>query len=463
MCVLLCFCVLKANMPVKSLRLLISDSAGLRRCRVVPLEKLDGVGKDGVGLTTACMGMPVYADGLLPASGLSTSGEVRIIPDLATVTDMPWYPDHKVALTELHSIPGTPWDCCPRSALKRVIDQLQQRYGVSLRVGFESEFLLLRPLSSGQAPPHRLVPVDCSVYCQSSAFETMAPVLDEMVDALEKMGIPIVQYHAESAYGQFEISTEHFLALEAVDKLLLTREAISGVARKHGLVASFLPKYFADQAGNGCHCHFSLWKDGVNITADALLPPTPTNYLTYPALSSVAKSFLAGVLKHLSAILPFTAASANSYARLAPSCWSGAFNLWGWDNREAPLRATAPPSGIGAVNIEYKAFDGTCNPYIGLAALIIAGMMGLAGNLDPPAPLQLDAGHLDDQQRAELGIAPLPKTLKAALQAYEADTGLHALMSEMLTPALLRAYLAVKHEDSRYAPDASLDTLVTRY
>lgn len=93
-------------------------------------------------------------------------------------------------------------------------------------------------------------------------------------------------------------------------------------------------------------------------------------------LSTTASHFLAGILHHLPALLPFTAPSVNSYSRLAPSCWSGAYQIWGWDNREAPLRMACPDGLPDNLNAEYKAFDGSTNPYVGLTALICAGMLG---------------------------------------------------------------------------------------
>lgn len=89
---------------------------------------------------------------------------------------------------------------------------------------------------------------------------TWGPVLDGVADALEQMRVQLLQYHAESCYGQFEFVTGHAEALTAVDNLVATREAISGVAAKAGLVASFLPKLSPAQAGNGSHVHFSIWK-----------------------------------------------------------------------------------------------------------------------------------------------------------------------------------------------------------
>ncbi|KAF6262809.1 hypothetical protein COO60DRAFT_573156 [Scenedesmus sp. NREL 46B-D3] len=377
------------------------------------------------------MGQPAAADTVLPGSGLSAVGEVLLVPDLSAVQTLPWAPGHSIAPVDmLERDLSKPFVCCPRSALKHALAALKSAHGVELLVGFELEFMLLKPAAAAAAAAGdtgvilqsgSFRPVDESIYCQSSAFDQAAPVLDKMVAALESMGIGVVQYHPESAPGQFEIATKPFPALQAADKLLLTKEVISGVARQAGLEVTFLPKPLLGYAGSGCHCHVSLWKpkssseEAVSLMTTPPSPaagelsgplssqPSASNAVAadyqpgnhgsssssshhvpgYPLLSSMAASFLAGLLHHLPGLLPFTCATENSYARLTPGTWSGALTCWGWDNREAPLRLTCPNAAdpAGSCNIEFKPFDATANPYIGLAAMIAAGMRGEPGRV----------------------------------------------------------------------------------
>jgi glutamine synthetase len=93
-------------------------------------------------------------------------------------------------------------------------------------------------------------------------------------------------------------------------------------------------------------------------------------------LTPTAAAFCAGLLEHLPGLLCWTAPSVHSYARLAPNCWSGAYAIWGWDNREAPLRVTCP-GDASSLNVEYKAFDGSTNPHLALAAMVATGMLGV--------------------------------------------------------------------------------------
>ena len=130
----------------------------------------------------------------------------------------------------------------------------------------------------------------------------------------------------------------HAPALRAADEQLLVRETIRGVAARHGLVASLAPKPWPDNAGNGAHIHFSLWDGERNRFYDGSAPD---------GLSADARSFIAGVLAHLPGLCGLTAPSFNSYHRIVPQYWAGAFTCWGYDNREAPVRVASSFAGVG--------------------------------------------------------------------------------------------------------------------
>eukprot|EP00200_Dunaliella_tertiolecta_P019124 CAMPEP_0202402976 /NCGR_PEP_ID=MMETSP1128-20130828/4623_1 /ASSEMBLY_ACC=CAM_ASM_000463 /TAXON_ID=3047 /ORGANISM="Dunaliella tertiolecta, Strain CCMP1320" /LENGTH=523 /DNA_ID=CAMNT_0049007133 /DNA_START=152 /DNA_END=1723 /DNA_ORIENTATION=- len=470
----------------KRVRVLLCDSSGLRRCRVVPWHRFRSIGTTGLGLTSACMAQPAYSDCIAPNSGLDPVGEIRLVP-ASPVVDLPWAPGHCMVLADMCTQPSPliglqqgalspptlpSWSGCPRAALRRALVALKEEYGLSLMCGFETEFVLLRReqwvpgrhLEGGLPPLH---PVDDAPYAHSRATGACAAVLDDMVDTLENMGIPCLQYHAESGPGQFEIVTSHFEALEAADKLLFTREAIVGVAAKHGLEASFVPKMSSSAAGCGCHCHLSLWKGGVNIMAAAPSLQDPAQ--PHPSLSEQASCFLAGVLQGLPTLLLFTAPSFNSFDRLVPGGWSGAFTAWGWDNREVPLRLTCPPTTntpdsspaatpFSSLNAEYKAMDATANPYIALTAIVAAGMLGSLVKCTLPPPLQVPPALLDPSEQAERGISRLPASLSDAISQLETGRNawmcdeLQAMYATLLGPCLMRAYLAVRRAEAAKGP-----------
>jgi glutamine synthetase len=267
-----------------------------------------------------------------------------------------------------------------------------------------------------------------------------APVISAIVDALESQGLTVEQYYAELAHGQQEISIRHAEGLSAADNQVTFRETVRGVALQHGLTASFAPKPFTDQAGNGCHLHFSLLdKDGrVPLFYDAAAPYN---------LSTVARQWIAGVLHHLPALVALTCSSVNSYRRLQPQAWSSAYTCWGPDNREAAIRVASPFAGEEAttINAELKACDHTANPYVALGAVIAAGLDGIGRELDLGDPLLSDPSSLTESERLERGIFRLPGSLGAALDALEADT----ILPDALGTELLSAIVGVKRLEAR--------------
>jgi glutamine synthetase len=224
--------------------------------------------------------------------------------------------------------------------------------------------------------------------------------------------------------------------VQAADEQVLVRETIRGVASQLGLVASLAPKPWPDNAGNGGHVHFSLWKGGKNLFHDADADD---------GLSATARAFLAGVLEHLPGLCGLTAPSFNSYHRIVPQYWAGAFTCWGHDNREAPVRVPSLFRGLeeASANAELKAADASSNPYLAVGGLIAAGLDGLERRLEPPEPVEVDPATIDEGERHARGILPLPATQADALDALEADE----LLTGALGPVLSESYLAVRRSE----------------
>jgi glutamine synthetase len=216
------------------------------------------------------------------------------------------------------------------------------------------------------------------------------------------------------------------------------RETIRGVASQHGLIATLAPKPWPEGAGNGCHMHFSLWDtdEERNRFHD---PEAPDRF------SAEGRAFLAGVLDHLPGLCGLTAPSFNSYHRIVPQYWAGAFTCWGHDNREAPLRLPSLFGGMeeASTNVEIKAADATCNPYLAIGGLIAAGLDGLERGLEPPEPVEVDPATLSEDERAARGVFPLPSSQGEALEALEADPVLTGALGSVLTGS----YLAVRRSE----------------
>ncbi|KAJ6742503.1 GAMMA-GLUTAMYLPUTRESCINE SYNTHETASE [Salix viminalis] len=404
-------------------RVMWVDTSGQHRCRAVPVKRFgDIVRKNGVGLTHASMGMSSAADSPADESGLTGVGEIRLMPDIATRKKIPWMEGQEMVLADMHLRPGEPWEYCPREALRRVLKVLKDEFDLVMDAGFENEFVLLKSVSwEGK---EEWVPIDSTPYCSTAAFDAVSPILDEIVAALHSLDITVEQLHAEAGKGQFELAMGHTACPLSADNLIYTREVIRAIARKHGLLATFVPKLALDDIGSGSHVHISLLRNGENVFM-------ASGGSSKHGISSIGEEFMAGVLHHLPSILAFTAPIPNSYDRIQPNTWSGAYHCWGKENREAPLRTACPPGIIDGLvsNLEIKSFDACANPYLGLAAIGAAGIDGLRKHLRLPEPINKNPSLYANLPR-------LPQSLPESLEALKKNSVLEDLIGEKLLVAI---------------------------
>ena len=420
-----------------------ADEAGLRlvrfiwcgndgtvRAKASALPGLEGRIRSGIGLTVAMQAMNGL-DQLQPIDGMGPVGEVRLVPDPNTFRVLPYAPHTGAMVVDHVLLDGAPAPVCQRSFLKRMEARLAER-GAKLEVAFENEFSLATTIDG------KLVPIDSGL-CFSTISATAAQdYLDDLASALAEQEIELEQYYSELGHGQHEISTGHAPALRAADEQLLVRETIRGVATRHGLVASLAPKPWPENAGNGAHIHFSLWdqESSRNRFHDLRAPDF---------LSAEARSFIAGVLEHLHGLCGLTAPSFNSYHRIVPQYWAGAFVCWGHDNREAPVRVPSVFVGMeeASTNAELKAADATSNPYLAVGGLIAAGLDGLERELAPPEPVEVDPATIAEDERKRRGIVRVPATQEEALDALQRDD----VLMDALGPVLARSYLTVRRSE----------------
>ncbi|KAK7345483.1 hypothetical protein VNO77_16087 [Canavalia gladiata] len=424
---------------VSLVRILWVDASGQHRCRGVPKKRFDDVvAKNGVGLAFAAMGFSSHMDGPADGSGLTAVGETRLIPDLSTLRRIPWNKQEEMVLADMCVKPGEAWEYCPRETLRRVSKVLKDEFDLIMNAGFENEFILLKSIT--REGKEEWVPFDSKPYSSSSSFDAASPVLREVAAALHSLGISVEQLHAEAAKGQFELVLGYTICTKAADNVTYTREVVRAIARKHGLLATFIPKYALDDLGSGSHVHLSLWQNGQNVLM-------ASDESSKHGISTVGKEFMAGILHHLPSILPFVAPLPNSYDRLQPNTWSGAYLFWGNENKEAPLRASSPPgtpSGLVS-NFELKSFDGSANPYLGLAAILAAGIDGLRRHLSLPEPV-------DTNPNPEI-LQRLPSSLSESLEALHKDDFLKEFISDKLLTTIKAIRKAeidhyTKHKDA---------------
>ena len=350
-------------------------------------------------------------------------------------------------IADMFTLDRQPWQNCARDFLKRMNDRAD-RLGLRIKAAFESEFSLAIETDDGYEP------FDHSLCFSTIGMDSADEYIGDLVKALEQQHISVEQYYAELGAGQQELSVTYADALRAADNQITLRDTARGVAMKHGLIASFAPKPFANQAGNGCHIHFSAWdKDGqTNLFFDA---EDRFN------LSRIGYQFIAGVIHHLPGLVGLTAPSVNSYRRLQPHSWSSAYACFGPDNREAPVRIASGFWGdeMRTVNLELKPSDSSHNPYLALGGLIAAGLDGIEKELTAPEPVLTDPGDMQESERANRGIQRLPTSLKKAINALGRDEILMEAMGEVLG----REYLLIKSADWENAKEQDVAQELRQY
>lgn len=418
-----------ADDNIRTVRFLYCDHANVVRGKAVHASALPEFLDSGVGLTVAMQGFTL-TEHLANGSSLGPVGEIRLVPDRRTFTVLPYAPREARLLCDMYTLDGQAWELCPRAFLSQTIDRVAEQ-GLRIEAAFEYEFYLARQVDDG-----RFVPADDSLCFSSDGMDRAAAVVGAILDALEQQALQPRQYYPELGPAQQELSIQHAPLLQAADRQIAVRETVRAVALQHALIASFAPKPFPDQAGSGCHVHLSIWNGDRNAMYD---PAGPLG------LSRMGRAFIAGILRHLPALLAVTCPSVNSYLRLAPNTWSSAYTCWGLDNREAAVRVASPFSGRveASTNIEIKAVDGSANPYLALGAIVAAGLDGIRQGLDPGEPLSRNPHDLDDAEREARGIRRYPSNLAEALDELERDQ----VVLDALGSARAREFIAVRRTE----------------
>ncbi|KAI6021236.1 hypothetical protein EDC04DRAFT_2733082 [Pisolithus marmoratus] len=366
--------------------------------------------------------------------GFSPIGEYIYAVDLTSLRVCTYAPGNASVLGffQAKTIVGKEVDVpmCPRTILRKIVRQAEEMFYTKFFVGTETEFILLK----STVPP---VPVNSQGWCASGALMTGAvetQVLEEIAKALIDDGIELQVFHSEAVNGQYEVVTGPLPPLEAADVLIHTRETIYNIAHKHGLRATLAPHLRRDKYGSGAHVHISVQE--VPGT-----PPSPV-WSEKPSLTRVEAQFLAGLLEHLPAVSALTLPLPQSYCRMTDGMHAGGtWVCWGVDNREAPIRLTneAWPKSR---NFEVKTVDGTSNPYLVLASLLAAGIIGIRDELN----LVHDncgggrtAAEMTREERESKGVyRRLPLDIGTARKYLVEDEKLKELLGEEVVRVFVR-------------------------
>ena len=404
--------------PAHLTRFVWVDNAGITRGKAATKHALAGALRSGVGMTVGQQSLPMMFDAVIPETSLGAVGEVRLMGDLETFTRLPHAPNHAMILSDMMTLEGRPWAHCPRDFLKRQLAAAHEM-GLEIISSFENEFYLFRDDQ----------PLDRSNYAVLDSYEVSRFVIDEMIEALAAAGLTPEMYYPEAGTGQQEISITPGVGLAGADRQVIFKAIIKGLAMKHGLRASFAAKPIESSAGSGCHLHLSFRRDGQNVFQDA------SDRL---GLSGLAYNAIAGILEHQPGLCALTVPSVNSYRRLQPGWWAGAFSCYGLDNREASVRVLSShlaPGGSGAsTHFELKTCDASSNPYIALGGAIAAALDGIKRNLHPGPAFQDSPGSLSEAERARhrVGVG------QGFIVGKKKERGFRAL--DHHGPALLRLF-----------------------
>ncbi|MEM9256993.1 MAG: glutamine synthetase family protein [Pseudomonadota bacterium] len=408
------------------------DNSGIARTKGVPLARLPQAAQWGVGMA------PSFDVSLLDDSSTSSAsaggpvGDLRLIPDLDALRPLVAEPGWAWAPVERWSQEGKPHPQCQRSLVRQTVDAVGAM-GLQVKTAFEIEWML----SCAEGDDYE--PVTRAPAYGSIRMTELSDYTAELLSALAEQGIEVMQLHPEFSPGQFELSVAHGNPLQAADDNMLARRTIRAVGLKHGMRTTYSPVVEEGQVGNGSHCHFSLWRDAHNLLANGDGPH---------GMSAEGEAFLAGILRDMPALLAVGAPSVASYLRLQPSHWSGDFQCWGLENREAALRFVAGPSAVAesSANAEVKCLDATASSYLVIAAIVSLGLSGVREQLSLPQELLVDPATLSEAQLREHGIRQLPGSLQQSIDAFAGCEVLRSAFGQDLFETLIavrRAELAL--------------------
>ncbi len=263
--------------------------------------------------------------------------------------------------------------------------------------------------------------------------DRMQDVRSRIVLALESVGVPIeIHHHEVATAGQSEIGMRYATLVRMADSVMTYKYIVKNVARKHDLTATFMPKPLFGDNGSGMHVHQSLWSGNTNIFFDEA---------GYAQLSETARYYIGGLLKHAPALLALVAPTTNSYRRLVPGFEAPVNLAYSQRNRSAICRIPVNSKSPKAKRVEFRAPDPSCNPYLCLSALLMAGLDGIQNQIDPGEAMDKDLYGLPPEEAAK--VKQVPGSLTAVLEALEADHEF-LLKGDVFTTDLLKAYIAYK-------------------
>ncbi|HEX5479200.1 MAG TPA: glutamine synthetase family protein [Dehalococcoidia bacterium] len=403
------------DQDIKFIRLWFTDILGSLKSFAITVEELEQAMEEGQGF-----------------DGSSIEGFARIdesdmvaMPDPTTFQVLPWRPRERgVArmFCDIQMPDGTPFEGDPRFVLKRQLKRAAD-LGYTFYVGPELEFFYFKTSDRPEG-------LDKGGYFDLTPLDVASDLRRQTVLTLEEMGIGVEYSHHEVAPSQHEIDLRYTDALTMADSAMTYRLVVKEVALASGVYATFMPKPLADENGSGMHTHQSLFNGDRNAFFDA-----EDQY----HLSAIAKSYMAGLLRHAPEFTLVTNQWVNSYKRLMPGYEAPVYITWARRNRSDLVRVPEyKPGKEVATRLEYRAPDAACNPYLAFALMLAAGLKGIENEYPLAQPTEENAFELSDAERRARGIDTLPGSLKEAIEAFGASDFAREALGAHVFESLIR-------------------------
>jgi glutamine synthetase len=436
---------LREHPEVKTIRVAAADLNGQARGKRIPARFASKVVSEGTRFPLSVLNLDIWGEDIENSPLVFENGDADgvLTPTERGFLPMPWLeaPTALLPIWMFHE-DGRPFDGDPRHALARVVARYAER-GLTPVVATELEFYLIDD-SGGElrVPPSprsgkRRPGADTLALRALDAFDRF---FTDLYDACEAMDIPADTAISEAGLGQFEINLLHSDdALKAADDTWLFKMLVKGLARRHGFAASFMAKPYPDQSGNGMHMHFSvLDRAGRNIFDNG-----------GPEGSEALHQALAGCLAAMPDSMLLFAPHANSYERLVPGAHAPTGIAWAHENRTTALRV--PAGAASARRIEHRVAGGDINPYLTIAGILGAALIGMEDGLAPPPPI---TGNAYVQN-----LPQLPASWTEAVDRFAAS----AQMARIFAPELIRNLELTKRQEIHYMAELAHEEMVELY
>jgi len=394
------------------------DLFGVLRSKLVPARAIGEMQKEGAGFA----GFATWLD-MTPAHP-----DMFSIPDPESLIQLPWKPEVAWLAGDLW-MDGKEVEASPRIALKRQI-ALAAEKGYRIKTGVECEYFLLNPEGTKISDSQDIQEKPC--YDQSALMRRY-DVISEICDSMIELGWNPYQNDHEDANGQFEMNWEYDDVLNTADRHVFFKYMVKAIAEKHGMRATFMPKPFINLTGNGCHAHVSAW----NSNGKKNLFYDQKDEL---GLSKLAYHFLGGILTNAQALSAVFNPTVNSYKRidaqvtLSGATWSPNVISYSGNNRTHMIRI--PDKG----RFELRLMDGSANPYLLQAGIIVAGLDGINNKRDPGKALNINM-YTDGKNLR--GLRKLPENLLDAIRLFEKSK----ILKQGFGEELVTSYAKLKHSE----------------